>query len=105
MIALLLDKGAKLEEQDRLHKSALVYAAGMGHTAVVEQLLKAGALTDAAYADGLTPLMWAAGQGHADTVKRLLAAGANPHLKDDRGLNAAAIAKDAGHTGIADLLQ
>ena len=39
IVSLLLDKGAKLEEEDRLHKSALVYAAGMGHTGIVEQLL------------------------------------------------------------------
>jgi len=35
IVALLIEKGAKLEEEDRLHKSALVYAAGMGHTKVV----------------------------------------------------------------------
>ena len=105
IIGLLLDKGAKLEEQDRLHKSALIYAAGMGHTSVVEQLLKADALINAAYADGLTPLMWAAGQGHTETVKLLLAKGAQKQLKDDRGLSAADMAKDAGHKNIEELLQ
>jgi ankyrin repeat protein len=49
--------------------------------------------------------MWAAGQGHADTVKLLLAKGAQKQLKDDRGLSAADMAKDAGHKAVADLLQ
>jgi ankyrin repeat protein len=101
----LIEKGAKLEEEDRLHKSALVYAAGMGHTKVVEQLLNAGALIDAAYIDGLTPLMWAAGQGHSETVRLLLSKGANKILKDERGLIAWEIAKEAGHSDIAAMLQ
>ena len=53
MVKKLIAKGAKLEEEDRLHKSALVYAAGMGHHEVIDVLLQAGALIDAAYIDGL----------------------------------------------------
>ena len=105
MVALLIEKGAKLEEEDRLHKSALVYAAGMGHDKVVEQLVNAGALVDAAYIDGLTPLMWAAGQGHTDTVRFLVSKGANKSLKDERGLTALDMAKEAAHARIVDALQ
>jgi ankyrin repeat protein len=105
MVALLIEKGAKLEEEDRLHKSELVYAAGMGHDKVVEQLVNAGALVDAAYIDGLTPLMWAAGQGHTDTVRFLVSKGANKSLKDERGLTALDMAKEAGHARIVDALQ
>ena len=105
MVSQLIAKGAKLEEKDRLHKSALVYAAGMGHHKVVDVLLGAGALVDAAYIDALTPLMWAAGQGHTETVRLLLAKGANKTLKDDRGLSAMDMAKAAGHAQIVNLLQ
>lgn len=105
MVALLIEKGAKLEEEDRLHKSALVYAAGMGHSKVVEQLVNAGALIDAAYIDGLTPLMWAAGQGHAETARFLVTKGANKSLKDERGLTALEMAKEAGHAQIAAMLE
>ena len=104
-VDLLLKQGAKHEPTDRLHKSALVYAAGMGHSAVAERLLEAGAPIDLAPVDGLTPLMWAAGQGHAHTVKLFLAKGANPLLKDERGLTALDIAKEAKHPDIAALLQ
>ena len=104
-VDLLLKNGAKLDATDRLHKSALVYAAGMGHTAVVERLLQAGAPIDEAPVDALTPLMWAAGQGHVDTVKVLLAKGANKTLKDDRGLTALEMAKEANQAAIVSLLQ
>jgi ankyrin repeat protein len=45
--------------------------------------------------------MWAAGQGHADTVALLLARGADAARRDDRGLSAADIARQAGHVELA----
>jgi len=104
-VDLLLKHGAKHEPTDRLHKSALVYAAGMGHTAVAERLLQAGAPIDHAPVDALTPLMWAAGQGHVETVKLLLSKGANKSLKDERGLTALDMAQDAKHAPVVELLQ
>jgi len=104
-VDLLLKQGAKHEPTDRLHKSALVYAAGMGHSAVAKRLLEAGAPIDQTPVDGLTPLMWAAGQGHVETVNLLLAQGANQLLKDERGLTALDMAKEAKHPDIAALLQ
>ena len=40
IVELLLSKNPRLEETDRMHKSALVYAAGMGHTAIAERLIE-----------------------------------------------------------------
>ena len=105
LVDLLLQNGAKHQPTDRLHKSALVYAAGMGHTEVVERLLQAGAPVDQTPVDALTPLMWASGQGHAETVKLLLAKGANKLLKDERGLTAMDMAKEAKHAPVVDLLE
>jgi ankyrin repeat protein len=105
LVDLLLNNGAKHQPTDRLHKSALVYAAGMGHTEVVERLLQAGAPVDQTPVDALTPLMWAAGQGHAETVKLLLTKGANKLLKDERGLTAMDMAKEAKHAPVVDLLE
>ena len=105
LVDLLLKQGAKHEPTDRLHKSALVYAAGMGHSTVVERLLQAGAPIDQVPVDALTPLMWAAGQGHVETVTLLLAKGANKLLKDERGLTAMDMAKQANHAAVVSLLQ
>ena len=104
-VDLLLQHGAAHDATDRLHKSALVYAAGMGHTAVVERLLQAGAPIDQTPVDALTPLMWAAGQGHVETVKLLLAKGANKSLKDERGLTALEMAKEAKHEVVVGMLE
>jgi len=43
LITLLIDRGARLNEQDNRGRSALMIAAALGHSAAVELLLKAGA--------------------------------------------------------------
>jgi ankyrin repeat protein len=48
--------------------------------------------------------MWAAGQGHASAVRRLLQRGARADLRDNRGLTAADMARQAGHMEVAALL-
>ena len=48
--------------------------------------------------------MWAAGQGQADAVRLLLERGAKRDLRDDRGLTAAEIARQADHAGVADVI-
>jgi len=104
LVRRLLAAGARTDPVDRLHKPAIVYAAGQGHAEIVALLLDHGVAVDGVYANRLTALMWAAGQGHADVVRLLLARGADPSLRDDRGLSAAEIARDAGKTATADLL-
>jgi ankyrin repeat protein len=90
---------------DRMHKPAIVYAAGMGRTEVVGLLLERGVPIDAAYEHQLTPLMWAAGQGQEATVRLLLARGAKTDLRDDRGLTAYDIAQQTGQSAVVMLLQ
>jgi ankyrin repeat protein len=48
--------------------------------------------------------MWAAGQGKLDATRLLLARGARPDLRDDRGLTAADIARQAGQGAVAAAL-
>ena len=53
--------------------TALLLACNMGHTAVVKELIAAGANVDAkTTADGMTCLMWAAAHGYTDIVIELL---------------------------------
>jgi ankyrin repeat protein len=52
------------------------WAAEQGHTAVLRQLLAAGAAVNAANAEGYTALHWAAKQGHTAVARQLLHAGA-----------------------------
>jgi ankyrin repeat protein len=77
----------QLHRVDGDQRTALYCAARGGQTAVVEQLLAAGADPDLANAAGDTPLLWAAQQGDVATVDALLAGGA-----------AIDQATDAGHT-------
>ena len=69
--------------------TALMLAAGFGHTETVNALLKAGANANIRkkYDDGITALMWAALNGHTETVNALIEAGADD-LTDNNGKTA-----------------
>ena len=53
---------------------------------------------------GVTPLMAAAAGGHEAVVELLLNYGADPSLRDEQGRSAAAHARAAGHTHLAERL-
>lgn len=55
-----------------------MWAAGRGHSAIVDRLLAAGARSNAGDKYGTTALIWAARRGDTASVKSLLAAGASP---------------------------
>lgn len=83
LVKLLLEFGTKLDLQDNKGKTALMYAAKKGHSAIVRLLLEFGAALDLQDNDGKTALVYAARKGHAQIVRLLLEAGANPDLKDN----------------------
>lgn len=105
IVRALLAQGADVHATDQLRKTAMIYAAGEGHTEVVVLLLHAGIDPNAVYAHELTALMWAAGYGHSQTVRALLDAGAQTEPKDDRGMSALDIARDAQFPATAKLLE
>ncbi len=78
----------------------LLYAAFLGHLALVELLLLADArsvVLDGAGPDGRSPLLWACATGHEPIVAKLLAAGANAsHIGAD-GMSALALAARHNH--------
>jgi len=71
-----------------------------GHDAVVAVLVDAGADVNATQRHGWTPLHGAAQNGSLASVERLLAAGADPATRNDDGVDAVALAREAGHDAI-----
>jgi hypothetical protein len=85
---------ADFRAADRIHKTALVYAAGQGEAAVLVALLEAGDDPNQRDVVGATPLMWAAAEGRTEAIAVLLAHKADTQLRDDRGMTALAIARE-----------
>jgi ankyrin repeat protein len=83
---------------------ALLVAALLGQTRVIDELTKYGASVYARMDDGRTALMVAAENGHAETAALLIELGANRYTKSEEGYTAAELAQAAGHPEVADLL-
>ncbi|PNH00689.1 Ankyrin-1 [Tetrabaena socialis] len=84
---------------------ALHVASGMGHTAVVEALLRAGADKGTWTKTGATDLHIACQNGHTAVVEVLLAAGVDMEAKDMLvGRTALFIASQNGHTAVVEVL-
>jgi ankyrin repeat protein len=85
-------------------KTALMYAAEAGRTAVVEFLLGSGADITAKDGDGNTALIWACRSGKAETVALLLQGGAQVNAKNSNGDTALHIAAVEGDCETITLL-
>ncbi|HYD17419.1 MAG TPA: ankyrin repeat domain-containing protein [Patescibacteria group bacterium] len=73
-------------------ETALMLAAGAGHTAVMKQLIDAGALLNAQQHRGWTALMYAANRNREGAVDLLLSYGADTKLANEQGDTAATVA-------------
>jgi ankyrin repeat protein len=96
---------------DTTGKTAIIYAAARGFSAIVQRLLDAGVKADARYAHGLTALMWAAGheegvdhRAAAAVIGLLLDRSAPIDATDDRGRTALIIAAERGDVAAVGLL-
>uniref|UniRef100_A0A8C7XWA8 Uncharacterized protein n=1 Tax=Oryzias sinensis TaxID=183150 RepID=A0A8C7XWA8_9TELE len=90
---MLLQAGISVNMEDYAGWTALHEAAAMGHVSVVEELLKAGATTNAR-CRGVTPLHDAVCAGHHQVVKLLLEGGSNPRDRNGGGVSALEMADD-----------
>jgi ankyrin repeat protein len=90
-------------QRDRLD-AAILLAALVGQTQVIDTLTNYGASVYARMEDGRTPLMVAAENGHAEAVKLLLELGASRLSTDAKDRTAADLASAAGHPEIAALI-
>lgn len=82
--------------------SPLHYAATAPDEAPMKLLLARGAAVDARSPNGTTPLMMAADYGPSVCVELLLTAGAQVDLKNDLGLSAVDFARQRGRDRLAD---
>lgn len=71
----------------------------------VEALIGEGADPDARDLQSWAPIHWAAGAGSMHAVVALARGGADLHAVTSAGETAAAIALDAGHAELADLIE
>jgi uncharacterized protein len=77
-VRALIAKGANVKFKEKRHgQAALHWAAAEGNTAVVQELLRAGAVLDERLDSGYTPLLFAVREGRIATVEALLKAGAD----------------------------
>lgn len=82
----------------------LIRAAGEGHAAMVNTLLKTSDI-NAPDRSGQTPLIAAARHGQMEMVQLLLNHGASVTVRDWKGKNALMWAQDNGHSGVVELLK
>lgn len=101
IVKRLLKSGVDVNRRYGNDLTALMWAAGYSNDVTeqegletVEALVSAGARLDAVDDRGRTALMTAAELGHVAVVARLIEAGADTGLKDKKGFDALAIAKD-----------
>ena len=72
LISVLIQRGAKVNEQGQYGRSALHYACSKGHVACVHELMRHGADVDARDKDEATPLRLAAYFNQPESIKVLL---------------------------------
>ncbi|EGD73472.1 KOX 6 protein [Salpingoeca rosetta] len=94
------------ECEHTVNATGLHLAAARNHHAVVEWLLSAAPhLVDVRTKENATPLRIAAELGSRELVSLLLHFHADPTISDSQGLTPLAVAVNAGHQGVASLLQ
>ena len=87
VVTFLLERGAKMDLQDKQGKTALHYAVrrGLGSCDILLCLVKNGADINARTNDDCTPLMIASKNGHVSAVTFLVEHRANMDLQDKEG--------------------
>ena len=106
MVDLLLAHEADPEARDMLGATPLIRAVERGHTDIARRLIATGTVDlNAADKAGVTALHLAAAAGDLEAVRLLLDHGARTDLVSADGHTAAAIAEQAGHSAVADLLR
>jgi ankyrin repeat protein len=104
VVRVLLEGGADLQRGNFLMNTAMHLAAWFGHVEVCRLLLDWGAEVNAVQERNQGVLHYAALGGQLSVSKLLVERGANVRLKCMYGETAADVARDLGHTDMADWL-
>jgi len=97
---------AATKEAEKQGLNDLMRSAADGDMQRVRELLAFRAVDiNARSQAGGTALIYAARNGHTEIVEILLAGGADPKLVTHKNRSAASVARKAGHTSLADMLQ
>jgi ankyrin repeat protein len=107
-VKLLIDHGAKVDAVSKNPQAnqPLHAALALGRNPEsIRLLLDAGADPNARQTAGYTALFSAAAANRSDLAELLIAHGANPTLTNDFGQTAATLARERGHTELADWLE
>ena len=102
---LLMDKGLKVTDTDKMGSTPLQRAAFRNHLDVVKVLLAKAANVNAKDNSGYTPLHEAASANHRAVVEQLLEKGANVNAKDNDGKTPLDFAQEQNEQEIAKLLK
>ncbi|CAJ1392522.1 unnamed protein product [Effrenium voratum] len=105
IVEYLLKKGeVYVNAMDDTQKTALHHAAKHCQAEIMQQLLGAGAMSEARDHNGCTALMFAAGTGDAEGLQVLLDKQANPNALDYQGNSALTYAQDFNHMKVVEKL-
>ena len=104
LVALLLDRGARVNEADEYGFTALSLAVSVGRLDIVEQLLEHGADPNVTNEAHTPPLNWAILLREAAIARALLEKGADPNGQDNSGMPALYLACMDGDTTLLHLL-
>ncbi|PFX22621.1 ankyrin repeat and SAM domain-containing protein 3-like [Stylophora pistillata] len=105
VVYFLLQKGAKIDAQDKRGWTGLFYATYQGHHKVVQLLLENGADKELReYRLGLTPLLAAAKEGHEVIFEELVRSNANMTAHTNRGEDAQSLALQNGNMTVVNII-
>ena len=79
----LIEKGAKVNQENDYGETALIKASQNGHLEIVEKLIDAGANLNVKDENKKTALMWALDNEYIDIALKLIEKGADVNQKDD----------------------
>ncbi|XP_055884167.1 ankyrin repeat, SAM and basic leucine zipper domain-containing protein 1-like [Biomphalaria glabrata] len=104
-VQLLIEAGADINVQDRLHITSLMLASREGHAKVVDILIKHGVEVNKQDGRGWTALTWAVQRGKKDVVRYLLSSGADPDIQHQDKLTVKNLAASLPTSEMLDLLE